>query len=74
MYTIINVIIIIIIIIIKSIQILGIELDDPGFESRQEQEKVHVSTTCRPNMGPIQHPFHYVLGLFLRGKAAGSYS
>ena len=57
-----------------SIQILGIELDDPGFESRQEQEIGLVCNTCRPNLGPTQPPIYYVLWLFLSGKATGSYS
>jgi hypothetical protein len=71
-WTIVVVIIIIIIIIIKSVQRIGIELDDPVFESRQEHEIFLVCNTCRTSLGPTQPSIRYLLAFFPVGKAAGS--
>jgi hypothetical protein len=49
-------------------------LDDPGFESRQQQEISVFSKISRPALKPAQNPIEWVLELFPGGKAAGAWS
>jgi len=57
--------------IAKSVQLLGYEMDDPGFKSKQWEGDFTFSNMSRAALGPNQPHIQWLLGLFPRGKTAG---
>jgi hypothetical protein len=55
-----------------SIQRLEYGMDSPGFEHRQTQKMISLtSKPSRPALGTTRTPIQCVVGIFPRGKAAG---